>query len=85
MAPRSVEGTTAKAFLNGIDGLSFDTNTFAYILVSHAGKALRKRILQIVFSIIRTLADCYDSGDMDDETCNAKRLTDTMAIYGMDQ
>jgi hypothetical protein len=78
-------GKAGKAFLKALDTLSFDPDVFAYWIVCHGGKTLRKRILQVVFSIVRTLADCYDSGDMDDETCNAKRLTDTMAIYNMEQ
>jgi hypothetical protein len=78
-------GKAGKAFLKAIDRLSFDPNTFAYWIHCHGGKALRKRILQVVFAIIHTMADAYDSGDMDDETCNAKRLTDTMAVYGMEE
>lgn len=77
-------GKAGKAFLKGIDSLSFDPDIFAYWIVCHGGKVLRKRIMQVVFSILRTLAETYDAGDMDDETCNAKRLTDTMAIYHME-
>lgn len=78
-------GTAGRAFLKAIDNLSFDPDTFAYWIYCHGGKTLRKRILQVVFAIIRTMADAYDSGDMDDETCNAKRLTDTMALYQMER
>ncbi|AVD99395.1 hypothetical protein SEA_BILLNYE_224 [Streptomyces phage BillNye] len=84
MAAQSSEGRAAQSVLKGIDGLGFDSEIFAYILVSHGGKALRKRIMKVVFSIIRTLAETYDAGDMDDETCNAKRLTDTMELFRME-
>ncbi len=85
MAAQSSEGRAAQSFLKGIDSIAFDSEVFAYILVSRGGKALRKRIMKMVFAIIRTLAATYDSGDMDDETCNAKRLTDTMALFQMEQ
>lgn len=78
-------GKMGRAFLKGINSLTFDPDTFAYWIVCHGGKTLRKRILQVVFAILKCLADAYDSGDMDDETCNAKRLTDTMALFGMER
>lgn len=77
-------GKAGKAFVKAIDSLSFDARVFAYYVVSVGGKALRKRILDVVFAIVRTLGDAYDSGDMDNETTQAKRLIDTMELYGMD-
>ncbi|QIN94195.1 hypothetical protein PP459_gp038 [Streptomyces phage Wakanda] len=77
-------GKAGKAFMKAMDSLSFDANIFAYYVVAQCRGILRKRLLQVVFAIIRSLADHYDSGDMDEETTNAKRLMDTMAVYGMD-
>jgi hypothetical protein len=77
-------GKAGKAFLKAIDTLSFDANIFAYYLVSQCRGILRKRLMAVVFAIIRSLCDNYDMGDIDDETMNAKRLMDTMALYGMD-
>lgn len=85
-SPRSGDDTSkaGKAFVKAIGNLSFDTNAFAYYVVLTSRGALRKRLMQVVFAIIRSLSDHYDTGDMDDETMNAKRLMDTMALFGMD-
>ncbi len=85
MARHGEDGKAGSAFLKAINSYTLDPDTFAYWVVSHGGKAIRKRLLQVIFSLIRTLAEAYDSGDMDDETCNAKRLTDTMALYRMER
>jgi len=85
--PRQMDSTgkAGKALVKAMDSLTFDANIFAYYVVSQCRGILRKRLMAVVFAIIRSLSDHYDVGDMDDETMNAKRLMDTMALYGMDE
>jgi hypothetical protein len=77
-------GKAGKAFVKALGSLSFDANLFAYYVVSHARGALRRRVMSVVFALVKTFADAYDHGDMDEDTMNAKRLTDTMALYHME-
>jgi len=78
-------GKAGKAFLKAIDGLAFDARVFAYWVTSNATGLLRKRVMTIVIALIRSWAEEYDSGMMDETTTNAKRLYDTVSLFRMEE
>jgi hypothetical protein len=81
---QSIEGKTANKFIAGIECISFNPIAFGYILVNAAPRVLHDRIMAAAKSIITSMADQYDAGVCNDATMDAKRLQDTMNLYGMD-
>ena len=81
---RTAEGKAAKALVNLLDKMSFDTILFTQMLAIEGGKMMRRRILDIAIGIIREYARQWESGVSRDEVSrDAMRLKDTLDQFKM--
>jgi hypothetical protein len=81
---RTPEGKAAKTFVGGLDKMSFDANTFSYLVASEGGNSLRRRILDVAIGIIRHYATEWETGVSQDEVSrDSMRLLDTIRQFNM--
>ncbi len=75
-----ITGRTAKAFLEGIGNLGFETQVFCYA-VTNVNEELQKRVMMVVKRIILAMCIQYESGVVNDATRDAMRLRDSMQVF----
>lgn len=81
---RTPEGKAAKGFVGNLDKMTFDTETFSYLVASEGGPALRRRILNVALGIIRHYASEWEHGISQDEVSrDSMRLLDTIRQFNM--